>query len=261
MGLGGDWIWVSGWARNPSARRVFGLGLLRDRLKAGSAAISGSSGLVEFHCTSGLSVSQYRDGYKVLFNDGRGFASSPCLNLPNCSTFLSRPGRHPSGKRPDVDESIAVPVPHERGPPEEPAVDWLLGEALTNLYCRIESLSQGRKTLRARLVQPIRRGPASSNLSELKAKPVPDRQDPFSNERRMNNDIPNWRRNCLRSCKDTNAPAESAEGDPELSIQRACKSMKPLLLRFVSYVGPKRKGKTKRPTSAWRLQMCRSGST
>lgn len=90
------------------------------------------------------------DGFKLLFADGifcefAVFVRSDLLRVPYA------PGRI-VWKRPEVPESIAIPTVTD-GVPEVKSLDWLLGEALTNLYVGLCRYRRGEKLSAARFIQ------------------------------------------------------------------------------------------------------------
>ncbi|GAP13064.1 hypothetical protein LARV_00806 [Longilinea arvoryzae] len=121
------------------------------------------------------------DGFKLLFADGifcefAVFERGELLRVPYA------PGRI-VWKRPDVPDSIANPTV-AGGAPEEKSVDWLLGEALTNLYVGLCRYRRGEKLSAARFIQ----GYAVDRVVDLAGSietegPAP--KDIFSGERRF----------------------------------------------------------------------------
>jgi hypothetical protein len=91
-------------------------------------------------------------------------------------------------KRADVDDAICVP-PSSAPSPQPRDVEWLLGEALTNLYVGLCRYHRGEKLSAERLVQHY----AVDRLLELASRveretPLP--HDAFSNERRIEGRFP-----------------------------------------------------------------------
>jgi hypothetical protein len=128
-----------------------------------------------------------RDGFKVLFDDGvfAEFAVFEPAELPGIPFARGRI----VWKQPHVDDSIAIPV--FAGTPHEPAgTDWLVGEALTNLYVGLGRFRRGEKLAAARLIQ----GHAVDrilDLAPLVEPETPSHRDPFSGERRFEQRFPN----------------------------------------------------------------------
>lgn len=120
------------------------------------------------------------DGYKVLFADGVfcEFAVFEASELPR---IPFAPGRF-VWKRDGVDDALATPA--DSHPPEERSAEWLLGEALTNLYVGMCRFRRGERLSAARFVQHF----AVDRLLELHeqaARPMPAGRDPFAPERRF----------------------------------------------------------------------------
>lgn len=121
------------------------------------------------------------DGYKVLFAD-HVFCEFAVFEWPELRSIPFAPGRV-IWKRPPVDDSIAQPV-HRPAPPGDHTTEWLLGEALTNLYVGLCRYQRGEKLSAARFVQQF----AVDRLVELvqqKTPQAPGDADPFSPERRL----------------------------------------------------------------------------
>lgn len=126
------------------------------------------------------------DGYKALFDDGifcefAVFEHSELQNIPFA------PGRI-VWKRSDVDEAIAIPT-YRSGTGETRPAEWLLGEALTNLYVGLSRCCRGEKLSAARFVQQFAVD-RLIELYELKAKPSSNDKDPFSTDRRLEQRLP-----------------------------------------------------------------------
>jgi hypothetical protein len=129
-------------------------------------------------------VYQFRntvDGYKVLFSDGVfcEFAVFESSELP-CIPFA--PGRI-VWKHPAVADSISTPA-LARCTPDGHGTEWLLGEALTNVYVGLCRYRRGEKLSAARFVQQY----AVDRILEIvesKGQTAPVGKDPFSPERRL----------------------------------------------------------------------------
>ncbi len=121
------------------------------------------------------------DGFKLLYADGifcefAVFERHELLRIPYA------PGRI-VWKRPEVPDSIALPTV-AGGAPEAKSPDWLLGEALTNLYVGLCRYRRGEKLSAARFIQ----GYAVDRVVDLAGSvetqgPAP--RDIFSGERRF----------------------------------------------------------------------------
>ncbi len=121
------------------------------------------------------------DGYKVLFADDV-FCEFAVFEPAELPSIPFAPGRI-IWKRPHVDDSIALPV-HRPASPGDRSVEWLLGEALTNLYVGLCRYHRGEKFSAAKFVQQF----AVDRVVELitmKTAPAPGDADPFSPERRL----------------------------------------------------------------------------
>lgn len=126
------------------------------------------------------------DGCKVLFQDGV-FCEFAVFEYAELEPIPFAPGRI-IWQRSDVDASISVPKRAIR-PSEKRAAEWLLGEALTNLYVGLSRYRRGEKLSAARFVQQFAVD-RLIELHELKAKQQPADKDPFSNERRIEKRCP-----------------------------------------------------------------------
>lgn len=123
------------------------------------------------------------DGHKALSSDGV-FCEFAVFEPQELDAIPFAPGRV-VWRRPDVDESIAVPrrpVPESRLPEDA----WIVGEALSCLYVGLQRWHRGEQLSAARLVQ----GHALDRLIELDARRVasaasPASVDPFNRERRL----------------------------------------------------------------------------
>jgi lincosamide nucleotidyltransferase B/F len=127
------------------------------------------------------------DGYKLLFADGV-FCEFAVFEQPELAQVPFAAGRV-VWKRPDVDEAIAIPHSGER-PPRVPATtEWLVGEALTNLYVGLGRDRRGEKLSASRFIQ----GYAVDRIMDLAERIWPEQpawKDQFSNERRIEQRFP-----------------------------------------------------------------------
>ncbi len=89
------------------------------------------------------------DGYKVLFEDGI-FCEFAVFEPQEMAHIPFSAGRI-VWKVPDFDESVCVPRQSTRH--DEPALEWRLGEALTNLYVGMGRFRRGEKLSAARFIQ------------------------------------------------------------------------------------------------------------
>lgn len=126
------------------------------------------------------------DGYKLLFADGV-FCEFAVFELDELKNIPFAPGRI-VWKREDVSDTVSQPVSlpesHVRHTKE-----WLLGEALTNLYVGLNRDKRGEKLSATRFIQ----GYAVDRCLELveyigEAQEV--HRDPFVNERRFEQRFP-----------------------------------------------------------------------
>lgn len=127
------------------------------------------------------------DGFKLLFADGI-FCEFAVFERADLLRVPFSPGRV-IWKRPDVPESIAVPVVRS-GAQETRSPDWLLGEALTNLYVGLCRYRRGERLSALRFIQ----GYAVDRVVELAGlieNEQPAARDIFAGERRFEARFPN----------------------------------------------------------------------
>ncbi len=120
------------------------------------------------------------DGYKLLFHDGV-FCEFAVFETPELRHIPFAPGRT-IWKRTDIPDTLLLPEPARRTP-EEHSRDWLLGEALTNLYVGLSRNARGERLSAMRCIQVH----ALDHLLELCAtlEPgTPTSRDVFAFERR-----------------------------------------------------------------------------
>ena len=126
------------------------------------------------------------DGYKLMFEDGI-FCEFAIFELRELRNIPFAPGRivwKREGVAEDLSHPASTPAPHSGRRKE-----WLLGEALTNIYIGLKRDQRGEKLSAARFIQ----GYAVDRLLELveyidTAKPT--HRDPFVNERRFEQRFP-----------------------------------------------------------------------
>ncbi len=126
------------------------------------------------------------DGYKLLFTDGI-FCEFAVFEPDELAAAAFTPGRV-VWKRPEISTDIAIPA-HMPHPPSPSSVEWLVGEALTNLYVGLCRYQRGEKLSAQRFIQHY----AVDRLLELVAlteteAPIP--ADPFNRERRFEQRYP-----------------------------------------------------------------------
>jgi len=90
------------------------------------------------------------DGHKVLFADGV-FAEFAVFEPAELAHIPFAPGRF-IWKRPEVSDALAVPQ-YQSAPPVTSSTEWLLGEALSNLYCGLCRWHRGERLSALRLIQ------------------------------------------------------------------------------------------------------------
>ena len=134
------------------------------------------------------------DGYKLLYEDGV-FCEMAIFEPAELARIPFARGRI-VWKRPQVDDSLAIPSVQEtvqgtvQGTSEaERPLEWLLGEALSNLYTGLGRYRRGEKLSGTRFVE----GFAVDRVLQLAAlleeeKPVT--KDVFANERRIEQRFP-----------------------------------------------------------------------
>ncbi len=128
------------------------------------------------------------DGYKLLFAD-EIFCEFAVFEPAELSGIPFERGRV-VWKVPQVEDAIAVPVVTS-GPAPQPTAEWLLGEALTNLYVGLCRLRRGEKLSASRFIQ----GYAVDRVLELVTlmeKEAPVSRDRFANERRFEQRYPGF---------------------------------------------------------------------
>ncbi len=126
------------------------------------------------------------DGHKLLFADGIfcEFAVFEERELPEISYA---PGRI-VWKRADVSARLAIPV-KKSAVQQKPALEWFLGEALTNLYVGLARDKRGEKLSAMRFIQ-IYAVDRVVELAELIEKPTAASSDHFAHERRFEQRYP-----------------------------------------------------------------------
>lgn len=126
------------------------------------------------------------DGYKLLFADGI-FCEFAIFELDELNNIPFAPGRI-VWKRGDMPDTLGQPV-SKQGTPSKRDKDWLLGEALTNIYVGLQRDKRGEKLSAMRFIQ----GYAVDRLLELVEHVEPGEEihrDPFVNERRFEQRYP-----------------------------------------------------------------------
>ena len=122
-----------------------------------------------------------QDGYKVLFEDGI-FCEFAVFEQDELKNIPFAPGRV-AWKRTGMPDTLGQPTTLPKSWQNRDK-DWLLGEALTNIYVGLSRDQRGEKLSAARFIQ----GYAVDRVLELAGYIEPAREiqlDPFVNERRI----------------------------------------------------------------------------
>lgn len=122
-----------------------------------------------------------KDGYKLLYEDGI-FCEFAVLEEAELEKIPFAPGRV-VWQAGGVSESIAIPGYSRKKPRDRRSQEWLIGEALTNLYVGLQRERRGEKLSAMRFIQ----GHAVDQILALAERVLPAtdvHQDPFSRERR-----------------------------------------------------------------------------
>jgi hypothetical protein len=125
------------------------------------------------------------DGYKLLYEDYI-FCEFAVFEPQELSGIPFGAGRL-IWKAPDFDESVCVPRP--RPPAEQHSVDWMLGEALTNLYVGLGRYRRGEKLSAAAFIQNYAVHQVL-NLAALLETAQPGTEDQFDKPRRFEQRFP-----------------------------------------------------------------------
>lgn len=126
------------------------------------------------------------DGYKLLFDD-HVFCEFAVFSPGKLKGIPFAPGRI-VWKRPDVDQGIAVPA-YSPLPPAARSTDWLIGEALTNLYVGLCRYRRGEHLSGARFIQQYAVD-RILDLAPLLETAASAGADMFANERRFERRYP-----------------------------------------------------------------------
>lgn len=127
-------------------------------------------------------------GYKLLFEDGI-FCEFAIFEPAELAHIPFAPGRI-VWKRGDLPESVSQPVlpvaaPSRRNP------EWLLGEAVTNLYVGLLRDRRGEKLSATRFIQGYAVDRALELMEHIQSA-RPAHRDPFVNERRIERRFPDF---------------------------------------------------------------------
>lgn len=146
------------------------------------------------------------DGHKLLFEDGVfcEFAVFEERELPEISYA---PGRI-VWKRADVSAALAIPV-KKSAVQQKPALEWFLGEALTNLYVGLARNKRGEKISAMKFIQ-IYAVDRIVELAEHIEKSGSSSYDEFAHERRFEQRYPMISRQLAQWMQGYNRNNESA---------------------------------------------------
>ncbi len=126
------------------------------------------------------------DGYKILYEDGV-FCEFAVFDEKELENAIFAPGRI-IWKANSVDDDIRIPK-RKKDEKETHTTEWLIGEALTNLYVGLSRERRGEKLSALRFIQSY----AVDRCLELGAQimtPASGQQDEFSIERRYEKEYP-----------------------------------------------------------------------
>ena len=148
------------------------------------------------------------DGYKLLFSDGI-FCEFAVFEARELSGIPFSPGRI-VWKRNGVPDSICEPPEPTSSVPRD--TEWLLGEALTNLYVGMARDSRGEKLSAMRFIQGFAMERVMELAALMDASGGEKSADPFSPDRRFEKRYPGLAArlpHCLRGYADNAASALS----------------------------------------------------
>jgi len=120
------------------------------------------------------------DGYKLLFKDGV-FCECAVFEPQELHAAAFARGRI-VWQRADFDAALAEPQPRPANQP--PSREWLIGEALTNLYVGLGRYRRGEKLSAQRFIQHYAVDRVVDLIARLETA-APAHQDVFANERRV----------------------------------------------------------------------------
>jgi lincosamide nucleotidyltransferase B/F len=157
-------------------------------------------------CPLAWAFQNTNDGYKVIFEDGI-FAEYAVFEKDELQSIPFAPGRV-VWAAPGVDANIAHPLlmPLQKGARTD---EWLVGEALSNLYIGLCRLKRGEKMSALRFVQ----GYAVDRILELASQFEVEQAafaDPFNPERRFEQRFPELARRLPDFCLGYKRKCESA---------------------------------------------------
>jgi hypothetical protein len=183
-----------------------------------------SLGWLSSLCPVAYTFRNSADGYKLLFQDGI-FCEFAIFEQSELRTIPFAPGRI-IWKQPYVDEAICVPAVAS-APPRPMDADWVVGEALTNLYVGLGRFRRGEKLSAMRFIQhyAVDRILELANIFENENG---SRKDEFANERRFEQrfpkiaqELPGFVQGYERSCESAQAILEFLERHFEVNQSMA----------------------------------------
>jgi hypothetical protein len=145
------------------------------------------------------------DGYKALLED-EIFCEFAIFEPDELSNIPFAPGRI-VWKAEGFDETICTPHPRES---HEPGVEWLLGEAITNLYIGLGRFHRGEKLSATYFIQNYAVGKVV-DLAKHIAIAQPGHADRFARERRFEQRYPDVAAQLPRFMQGYNRNTESAQ--------------------------------------------------
>lgn len=157
--------------------------VVRDGLKAQYVS---DLGWLEKAAPVAYSFQNTRDGFKLLFADGI-FCEFAVFETWELQGIPFAPGRI-VWKAPDFDAALAQPNPLWTQREPQPT-DWLLGEALTNLYIGLGRHHRGERLTAMRFIQSYAVSRVI-DLAPLVETPLPADADLFDSDRRFEQRFP-----------------------------------------------------------------------
>lgn len=137
-------------------------------------------------CPIAYSYRNTVDGHKVLFTDGV-FAEFAVFEPAELAHIPFAPGRI-VWKRPEVSNDLAMPQ-FRATVPEAASTEWLLGEALSNLYSGLCRWHRGEMLSAVRLIQ-VEAVNRTLELAKRLVREQPFARDTFNDERRFEKRFP-----------------------------------------------------------------------
>lgn len=148
-----------------------------------------------------------QEGYKLLFQDGV-FCEFAVFEEPELSNIPFSPGRI-IWKRANISDDISLP--QQSNPPgEERSMEWLVNEALTNLYVGLNRYQRGEKLSAMRFIQ-VYALDRMLELSDTVEAEISAFRDVFSAERRVEQRYPQLARSLPEFTQGYERSRESAK--------------------------------------------------